>query len=374
MAAGKTKDGRAVDLISIFEGVAQLNAGKIDEDQLAKLEQTACPGQGSCSGMFTANSMNCLCEGIGMALPGNGTILAIDPKRDELYAAAGRQIMTLIEKDIKPLDIITKKSFDNATNTVLHTLAVANEAEIEYGLGRINEISSKCPNICKVSPSSKWHMEDVDAAGGISAILNEISKVPSLLNTDCLTVTGNTIGENIAEARIKNPEVIHPLDNAYSKRGGLTILTGNLAPKGSVVKTAGVAPGNPLRRPQRRTRNAGNAQPDKLHNGRRPRRIRRPNHRRQIQRRNKRRLHRTHQPRSRSRRTDWIIKGRRHNRNRHPEKRNKRQTHRRQISRKKEDLETAKTKNNKRMPRKIRIISNKRRYRCSVEMVGEMSL
>ncbi len=252
MAAGKAKDGRAVDLISIFEGVAQLNAGKIDEDRLAELERTGCPGQGSCSGMFTANSMNCLCEGIGMALPGNGTILAIDPKRQKLYAAAGRQIMTPIEKDIKPLDIITKKSFDNAlvldmamggsTNTVLHALAVANEAEIEYDLGRINEMSSKCPNICKVSPSSKWHMEDVDAAGGISAILNEISKVPGLLNTDCLTVTGKTLGENIAGAKIKKTEVIHPLDNAYSKTGGLAILTGNLAPNGGVVKTAGVAP------------------------------------------------------------------------------------------------------------------------------------
>ena len=251
MAAGKTKDGRAVDLISIFEGVAQFNAGKIDEDQLAELERCACPGQGSCSGMFTANSMNCLCEGIGMALPGNGTILAVNPKRRKLYAAAGRQIMTLIEKDIKPLDIITKKSFDNAlvldmamggsTNTVLHALAVASEAEIEYDLGRINEISSKCPNICKVSPSSKWHMEDVDAAGGISAILKEISKVPGLLNTACLTVTGKTLGENIARAKIKNPEVIHPLDNAYSRTGGLAILRGNLAPNGGVVKTAGVA-------------------------------------------------------------------------------------------------------------------------------------
>ncbi|MBN2136219.1 MAG: dihydroxy-acid dehydratase [Sedimentisphaerales bacterium] len=252
MAAGKTKDGETVDLIGIFEGVAQFNAGKIDEDRLAELERTACPGQGSCSGMFTANSMNCLCEGIGMALPGNGTILAVNPKRRELYAAAGSQIMTLIEKDIKPLDIITKKSFDNAlildmamggsTNTVLHSLAVANEAGIDYDLERINEISAKCPNICKVSPSSKWHMEDVDAAGGISAILNEISKVPGLLNTNCPTVTGKTLGENIADAEIKNPEVIHPLDNAYSKTGGLAILTGNLAPKGAVVKTAGVAP------------------------------------------------------------------------------------------------------------------------------------
>ncbi len=250
MAAGKTKDGKAVDLISIFEGVAEFNAGKIDEDQLKELECTACPAEGSCSGMFTANSMNCLCEAIGMALPGNGTILAVDPKRQQLYKAAGKQIITLIEKDIKPLDIINEKSLDNAlvldmamggsTNTVLHTLAVANEADIEYGLERINAISAKCPNICKVAPSSKYHMEDVDAAGGISAILKEISQVANILNTDCLTVTTQTLGENIADAGIKNPEVIRPLDKAYSKTGGLAILKGNLAPQGSVVKSAGV--------------------------------------------------------------------------------------------------------------------------------------
>jgi dihydroxy-acid dehydratase len=252
MAAGKTKAGKTVDLISIFEGVAEFNAGKIDEAQLAELECTGCPTCGSCSGMFTANSMNCLCEAIGMALPGNGTILAVDPKRLELYKSAGKQVMTIIEKDIKPLDIINKKSLDNAlvldmamggsTNTVLHSLAVANEAGIEYNLERINAISAKCPNICKVSPSSKYHVEDVDAAGGVSAILNEISKVPKLLNTDCITVTGKTLGENIAKTGIKNPEVIHSLDNAYSKTGGLAILTGNLAPKGGVIKTAGVAP------------------------------------------------------------------------------------------------------------------------------------
>ncbi len=252
MAAGKTKDGKTVDLISIFEGVAEFNAGKIDEDRLIELEHTGCPGEGSCSGMFTANSMNCLCEAIGIALPGNGTILAVDPKRQELYKATGKQIMILIEKDIKPLDIINTKSLDNAlvldmamggsTNTVLHGLAVANEAGIEYDLERINAISAKCPNICKVSPSSKYHVEDVDAAGGISAILKEINKVPNLLNTECLTVTTNTLGENIADAGIKDPEVIRPLSNAYSKTGGLAILHGNLAPNGSVVKAAGVAP------------------------------------------------------------------------------------------------------------------------------------
>jgi len=252
MKAGKTKDGKTVDLISIFEGVAEFNAGKITEDELKELEMTGCPTQGSCSGMFTANSMNCLCEAIGMALPGNGTILAVDPKRQELYKATGKQIIALIEKDLKPLDIITGKSFDNAlvldmamggsTNTVLHGLAIANEAGIEYDLERINAISAKCPNICKVSPSSEIHIEDVDAAGGISAILHEVSKVPNLLNLDCPTVTGKSLGENIAGAEIKDTDVIHTLDNAYSKTGGLSILTGNLAPNGAVVKSAGVAP------------------------------------------------------------------------------------------------------------------------------------
>ena len=252
MAAGKTKDGKPIDLISIFEGVAEFNAGKITEEQLKELECAACPSQGSCSGMFTANSMNCLCEAVGMAMPGNGTILAVNPKRQELYKQAGKQILTLIERDIKPLDIISRKSIDNAfaldmamggsTNTVLHALAVASEAGIKYDLERINAISKKCPNICKVSPSSRFHMEDVDAAGGISAILKEISKIPDLLNTDCLTVTGRSLAENIADAKIKNTDCIHTLDNAYSRTGGLTILKGNLAPDGSVVKTAGVAP------------------------------------------------------------------------------------------------------------------------------------
>jgi dihydroxy-acid dehydratase len=251
MAAGKTKDGKPIDLISIFEGVAEFNAGKITEEQLRELECAACPSQGSCSGMFTANSMNCLCEAIGMALPGNGTILAVNPKRQELYKQAGKQILTLIEKDIKPLDIITGKSLDNAfaldmamggsTNTVLHGLAVASEAGIKYNLERINAISKKCPNICKVSPSSSWHVEDVDAAGGVSAILKEISKIKGLLNLNCPTVTGKTLGENIADAKIKNTDCIHTLDNPYSQTGGLAILKGNIAPNGGVVKTAGVA-------------------------------------------------------------------------------------------------------------------------------------
>jgi dihydroxy-acid dehydratase len=252
MAAGKPKNGKTTDLISIFEGVAAYNAKKISIEDLKELECSGCPTAGSCSGMFTANSMNCLCEAIGIALPGNGTILATDPKRQELYKQAGRQILELVKKDIRPSAIITQKSLDNAfaldmamggsTNTVLHALALANEAGVKYNLNRINSISAKAPNICKVSPSSSWHMEDVDAAGGISAILNEISKIPGLLNLDCITVSGVSLGQRIKGAAIKNPDCIHPLDKAYSKRGGLAILRGNLAPDGCVVKAAGVVP------------------------------------------------------------------------------------------------------------------------------------
>jgi dihydroxy-acid dehydratase len=252
MAAGKPKNGKATDLISIFEGVAALNARKITEADLKELECSGCPTAGSCSGMFTANSMNCLCEAIGIALPGNGTILATDPKRQDLYKLAGRQIIELVKKDIRPSAIITQKSLDNAfaldmamggsTNTVLHALALANEAGVKYNLSRINSVSAKAPNICKVSPSSSWHMEDVDAAGGISAILNEISKVPGLLNLDCMTVSGVNLGQRIQGAAIRNPDCIHPLDKAYSKKGGLAILRGNLAPSGCVVKAAGVVP------------------------------------------------------------------------------------------------------------------------------------
>lgn len=257
MAAGKTSQGETVDLITVFKGVAEFNQGTIDEDRLLELERTGCPTCGSCSGMFTANSMNCLCEAIGMALPGNGTVLAgsldnLNPARVELWKQAGRQIIELVAQDVKPRDIITVESIENAfvldmamggsTNTVLHTLALAHEAGIEYDLHRLNELSKRCPNVCKVSPSSEYHMEDVDAAGGVSAILKEISHVEGLLHLDCLTVTGKTLEENIAQAVIKDPQCIRPLDNAYSPEGGLFILFGNLAPEGGVVKTAGVDP------------------------------------------------------------------------------------------------------------------------------------
>lgn len=253
MKAGKTPSGKKVDLISVFEGVGEYQSGKINDEQLNELENFGCPSCGSCSGMFTANSMNCLMEALGMALPGNGSILALNPKRHELAKQAAKQIITLVEKDIKPRDIITKESIMNAfvldmamggsTNTVLHTLAIANEAEIDFDLAELNTLSQKVPYICKVSPATKEvHMEDVDTAGGISAILNEVSKVEGILKLERLTVTGKTLGENIAQAEIKNSSVIRSVENPYSKTGGLAILFGNLAPFGSIVKTGAVDP------------------------------------------------------------------------------------------------------------------------------------
>jgi dihydroxy-acid dehydratase len=253
MKAGMTKDGKVVDLISVFEGVAERKQGKISDEELEELECKGCPSQGSCSGMFTANSMNCLCEAIGLALPGNGTILAVDPARHELWKDAAKRAVEMAYADAPlPRDIVTQESLDNAfaldmamggsTNTVLHTLAIAKEAGVEYNLDRINAVSKKCPNICKVSPSSHYHIEDVHAAGGISAILGEIAKKDGLLNLDCPTVTGKTLGENIAGAESKDEVCIRKIDNAYSETGGLSILWGNLAEGGCVVKSAGVDP------------------------------------------------------------------------------------------------------------------------------------
>jgi dihydroxy-acid dehydratase len=252
MKAGVLPDGRSADLISVFEAVGAYRAGKIDDAQLKELEDHACPGCGSCAGLFTANSMNCLCEALGMALPGNGTILAVDPRRDELARQAARQIMELVRLDLKPRDIVTADAIDNAfvldmamggsTNTVLHTLAVAHEAGVPYEMARVHEISRQVPNICKVSPSSAYHVEDVERAGGVSAILWEVGKRPGLLHPDTLTVTGRTLGENIQGADSRDRQVIRPLEHAYSAWGGLAILSGSLAPDGAVVKAAGVLP------------------------------------------------------------------------------------------------------------------------------------
>ena len=251
MAAGRTPDGKVVDLISVFEGVSAHKKGTIDDCELQTLEQCACPGPGSCSGMFTANSMNCLCEALGIALPGNGTVLAIDPRRRKIYRAAANRVVEMArEGGPLPRDIVTAEALDNAfaldmamggsTNTVLHALAIAHEAGVQYDLERINRISGACPNICKVSPSSKYHVEDVDRAGGISAILRTISAIPGLIHGDCLTITGKTLKRNVARAKVLDADVIRPLDNPYSADGGLTILWGNLARNGAVVKKAGV--------------------------------------------------------------------------------------------------------------------------------------
>lgn len=251
MRAGRL-NGKAIDLITVFEGVAALNNGAMDESELERIEESACPGCGSCSGMFTANSMNCLCEAIGLALPGNGSILAEDPARRDLWRAAAFRVVELARNNgPKPCDIVNLASIDNAfildmamggsSNTVLHTLAIAREAGVEYDLERINQISQRCPNICKVSPSSEYHMEDVDAAGGVHAILKRIATIPDLLDTTSLNINGKTLGENIAAAEIRDDQIIRTVDNAYSADGGLTILHGNLAEQGAVVKKAGVA-------------------------------------------------------------------------------------------------------------------------------------
>ncbi len=252
MAAGKSAKG-VVDLVSVFEGVAEHRIGKITDEELKDLECSSCPSVGSCSGMFTANSMNCLCEALGIALPGNGTILATWPERRELWLAAARRIVEMaLSGGPTAKQLATADAFHNAlaldmamggsTNTVLHTLAVANEAGIALDLKLLDEISAKTPNISKVSPSSRYHLEDVHKAGGIMAILKEINKRPGLVKTDALTVSGKTMGEQLAEAGDPDGIVIRRLDNPYSEKGGLAILFGNLAAKGGVVKTAGVAP------------------------------------------------------------------------------------------------------------------------------------
>ena len=252
MKAGRAKDGCPIDLISVFEGIGAFRAGKIDEGDLLELEQAACPGYGSCSGMFTANSMNCLCEALGLSLPGSGTILAVDPRRSVLKKRAGHQIMELIKRNIRPREIVTLEAIDNAftldvamggsTNTILHLLAVAQEAGIAYPIDRINQISARTPTLCKISPASSLHIEDVDRAGGVSAVLGELSRKTGLLNLNCLTVTGKTLGETISQAQSLDPSVIRCTEAPLSPVGGLKVLFGGLAPEGAVVKTVAVVP------------------------------------------------------------------------------------------------------------------------------------
>ncbi len=252
MKAGRTNEGEVIDLITVFEGVGQYKSKRIDADRLKELEDYACPSCGSCAGLFTANSMNCLLEALGLALPGNGSYLATSQERRKLLLEAAQQIISLVEKDLKPRDIVTPEAIDNAfaldmamggsTNTVLHTLAIAYEAGITYPLERINKIATRIPHICKVAPAGKWHMEDVDRAGGVSAILKEISKNDNALYLNQMTVTGKPIKQNISNAKIKDKTVIRSIEEPYSERGGLAILFGNLAPEGAVVKTGALDP------------------------------------------------------------------------------------------------------------------------------------
>jgi len=251
MRAGWTSSGKKVDLISVFEGVGQFKSGSITERELKELEDASCPTCGSCSGMFTANSMNCLAEALGLALPGNGTILAVDERRRDLVRKAGRRILSLIREDLKPRDIVSRESLLNAfsldmamggsTNTVLHGLAIASEAEVDFSLGELNSLAQKVPYLCKVSPASREiHLEDVDAAGGVSAILKELTKVDGALYLSRPTVTGKSLGENIENAAVSDSSVIRPVEDPISKEGGLAVLFGNLAPDGAIVKTAAV--------------------------------------------------------------------------------------------------------------------------------------
>ena len=243
--------GKDSDLNTVFEGVGAENAGRISSKDLERIEETSCPGCGSCSGMFTANSMNCLYEALGIALPGNGTILAVDPRRKDMYREAAKRIVQMAKKGgPRPSDLVTAKSLDNAltldmamggsTNTVLHTLAIAREAGVDFTLKRMNELSARTPYICKLAPSGHYHVSDLDRAGGIMAILKRLPQ--KLLHAECPTVCGKTLGAQVKAAKIKDDDVIRTLPNAYSQDGGLAVLWGNLATRGAVVKKGGVAP------------------------------------------------------------------------------------------------------------------------------------
>lgn len=251
MRAGKNQ-GQSCDLVSVFEGVGAYSEHKISHKQLTELESKSCPTVGSCAGMFTANTLNCLAEALGLALPGNGTILAVDPRREKLYTATGKLILKLIQADLRPRAILTKAAFENAfildvalggsTNTVLHLPAIAKEAGLKISLAKINALAARTPYLAKISPADpRIHIEDLDRAGGVSAILTELARKPGLLNLKAQTVAG-TLGQQIKGAKIRDAKIIHSLQNPLAPTGALKILFGNLAPKGAVVKTGGVAP------------------------------------------------------------------------------------------------------------------------------------
>ncbi len=252
MLTGCTYDNgqiRKVDLISVFEAVGKVTSGQMTEEELEQMVMTACPGCGSCAGMFTANTMNCLTEALGIGLVGNGTIPAVDGRRQQLAKEAGQCVMEILANDIRPLDIITKDSIYNAftvdmalggsTNSVLHLMAIAHEAGIDFPLSLINEISKRTPHLCKLSPAGDHRIEDLDHAGGVAGVMKELQE---LLNLEIKTVLGKSVAQVIAEAKVLDREVIHSVSDAYSATGGIAILFGNLAPEGAVVKKAAVAP------------------------------------------------------------------------------------------------------------------------------------
>ncbi len=252
MLAGRLKTGQGVkhvDLSSVFEAVGRVAQGQMTEAELAELEEVACPGCGSCAGMFTANTMNCLTEALGMGLPGNGTILAVDSRRRQLAYEAGQQIMRLLAEDIRPKDIVTRQAIYNAfvvdmalggsTNSVLHLMALAHQAGVDFQLPMINEISDRTPCLCRLRPAGDYHIEDLGSAGGITAVMNELKE---LLNLESLTVSGKSIGQIVADSRPADNRVIRSVAQAYSAKGGIAVLFGNLAPDGAVVKRSAVAP------------------------------------------------------------------------------------------------------------------------------------
>jgi len=252
MEAGTSASGKQLSLTSVFEGVGAHKSGNMSAEELLDIENNACPTCGSCSGMFTANSMNCLMEMLGVALPGNGTIVATSERRKELIYEAAKHLVRMIKEDVKPRDIITKEAIDDAfaldmamggsTNTVLHTLAIANEAEIEYNLEDINKVAARVPYLAKIMPASDISMDDINKAGGVESIINELTKIPGAIHPDRITVTGKTMGELVQDHNIINDKVIRTKDNPYSPVGGLSILFGNIAPEGSVIKVGAVDP------------------------------------------------------------------------------------------------------------------------------------
>jgi len=252
MEAGTSATGKQLSLTSVFEGVGAHKSGKMSAEELLDIENNACPTCGSCSGMFTANSMNCLMEMLGVALPGNGTIVATSEDRHQLIKEAAKQLVRMIKEDVKPRDIITKEAIDDAfaldmamggsTNTVLHTLAIANEAEIDYNIEDINKVAERVPYLAKIMPASDLSMDDINKAGGVSAIINELTSIPGATHPDRPTVAGVTMGELVKDYHITNDQVIRTKDNPYSPVGGLSVLFGNIAPEGSVIKVGAVDP------------------------------------------------------------------------------------------------------------------------------------